>query len=398
MRFMILALVVVSLVFQAALVHARTYDVEAVGEYVMGDSDTKLEARRIALEQAKRSAVEQIGTYLESETIVLNDVLTKDEIRIYTAAVLKTTVLSEDLAILENKSTVFRIKIKANVDVGVLDKKIKEIKEDSQRKAQLALLQTENTKLLKELDTLSSQLKTGNGAGTKKLREERENLFAKLDNNENAIQITFEKGTLLSLAMKNEDTLAQEKKDVDDFFQMIADNVKFKLGEPQIKLVGDKAELVVDVSYEIYDIPNIIYILKNKYGADINVRDAHNEANGYYYGSIEFGENIVNLNGLPYRGFGFTGINGEAILNYFTHKHIDLVLQIGTLMNVIEISSFHDYGKNILGVKEWVYQINGNNCAWNSKMPKFFKISNIPKDELNNISSINAKVVISNQQ
>jgi hypothetical protein len=41
MRFMIPALVVVSLVFQAALLHARTYDVEAVGEYVMGDSDTK---------------------------------------------------------------------------------------------------------------------------------------------------------------------------------------------------------------------------------------------------------------------------------------------------------------------------------------------------------------------
>ena len=55
MRFMILALVVISLVFQTALVYARTYDVEAVGEYVMGDSDTKLEARRIALEQAKRN-------------------------------------------------------------------------------------------------------------------------------------------------------------------------------------------------------------------------------------------------------------------------------------------------------------------------------------------------------
>ena len=66
---------------QASIVYSQVFDVETSGEYVMGDSDTKLEARRIALEHAKRLAAEQIGTYLESETIVRNSRLEKDEIR-----------------------------------------------------------------------------------------------------------------------------------------------------------------------------------------------------------------------------------------------------------------------------------------------------------------------------
>ena len=113
---------------------AQVHDVEATGEYVMGDNDTKIEARRIALEHAKRLAVEQIGTYLESETIVKDRMLTKDEIRTYASAIIKTTVVSENIDLLENKTTVFKIHIKANVDIGTLNSKIQEIKADKKKK------------------------------------------------------------------------------------------------------------------------------------------------------------------------------------------------------------------------------------------------------------------------
>ena len=42
------------------------------GKYVMGDLDTKKDARALALMEAKRSALEQAGTYLESFSEVKN--------------------------------------------------------------------------------------------------------------------------------------------------------------------------------------------------------------------------------------------------------------------------------------------------------------------------------------
>jgi hypothetical protein len=139
-----------------SVIFAKTYEVETTGEYVMGDRDTKADARRIALEHAKVLAVEQIGTYLESETIVRNSQVTKDEIRTYASAIVKTVVLSEDLKLLQNKTTIFSLNIRANVDISVLENKIKEIKSDIKRSQQISSLQAENIRLLKELENLSA--------------------------------------------------------------------------------------------------------------------------------------------------------------------------------------------------------------------------------------------------
>jgi len=149
-----------------SVTYSKGYDVETIGEYVMGDNDTKVEARKIALENAKLLAIEQIGTYLESETIVRDGKLSKDEIRTYTSGILKTSVISEDVSLLENKTTVFKIKIKSNVDIGILEQKIKEIKSDKQREKQINVLQDENVRLLKELERLSSQLRNINQTET----------------------------------------------------------------------------------------------------------------------------------------------------------------------------------------------------------------------------------------
>ena len=106
------------------------------------------------------------------------------EIRSYTSAILKTTVLSEGINLLSDKTTVFSIKIRANVDTKVLEQKIKAIKNDSKRMEQLENLQIENIKLLKDLETISAQLRTGKTEEYKKLREKRETLFERLDKNQ----------------------------------------------------------------------------------------------------------------------------------------------------------------------------------------------------------------------
>src|SRR5437870_4049234 len=70
--------------------------VTASGEYRMGDHDTRADAVRLAIEAAKRQALEQVATYLESVTEVKNLDVTRDDIRTYTAGVVM--VLNQEVS------------------------------------------------------------------------------------------------------------------------------------------------------------------------------------------------------------------------------------------------------------------------------------------------------------
>lgn len=339
---------------------AKTYDVEATGEYVMGDSDTKIEARRLALEHAKRLASEQIGTYLESETVVRDNQLEKDEIRSYTSAILKTTVLSENVNLLSDKTTVFAIKIKANVDTSVLEKKIKEIKGDAKRKEQLGRLQAENIKLLKELEAVSAQLRSSKSTEYKKLREQRESIFERLDKNESSIRVVFEKGTLFSLALKNRDETDNYIKAVDEALQFFADNVKLQIGEPQIRNKGNIADIVVKVDWNFVE----------RY-------EFFNKLNVFY----DMSASSRGIDRVDLYSFRFKGINSEEIYKYFRSKNIKILITVGNRTQFITVIDHYNPSSINLSSKYMTATI-----------------SNVPIDELNMITSIDARAVVVNSR
>jgi hypothetical protein len=68
---------------------AELRTITATGEYRMGDNDTRTDAKRLALMDAKRLALEQAGTYLESVTEVKNLQVSRDEIRTYAAGIVE---------------------------------------------------------------------------------------------------------------------------------------------------------------------------------------------------------------------------------------------------------------------------------------------------------------------
>ena len=82
-----LALVLI-LVGSACPVLAALQTVSGVGEYRMGDYETKQEAVRLATEAAKRDLLEQVATYVDSMTVAKGLAIVKDEIRSYTAGVI----------------------------------------------------------------------------------------------------------------------------------------------------------------------------------------------------------------------------------------------------------------------------------------------------------------------
>ncbi|MGV8081755.1 MAG: tetratricopeptide repeat protein [Syntrophales bacterium] len=63
--------------------------------YQASEADSKQTSRILALQQVKRLLLEELGTYLESETVVKNFRMSSDQIKIFTAGVVSTRVLEE---------------------------------------------------------------------------------------------------------------------------------------------------------------------------------------------------------------------------------------------------------------------------------------------------------------
>ena len=324
----------------------------------MGDRDTKADARRIALEHAKLLAVEQIGTYLESETVVQKSQVTKDEIRTYASAIVKTKVLSENISLLENKTTIFRINIKANVDIGILEKKINEIKSDNKRRDQIASLQIENIRLLNELENLSTKLKSEKAGQYRNLINERENVLEKIVKNQNSLSIAFEKGTLLNLAIKNMDELGESKRNIDDVLQFIVDNTVFTLGEPKIRNNGDISDLIIDIEWHIQNtdelLEKMVVFCERPYVANFS-----------FYSNINLYEH------------NFTGINKKELFRYFASKKVRLYIQAGSRNGYTTIVSG---GRDFSEIR--------------TKEKTSLIISYIPTAQLGQITGLEAKVIV----
>ena len=62
---------------------------------VMGEYESRDELRELATLEAKRQALEQAGAYLETQTVVQNSRLVKDDITALAAAVLSTRHANE---------------------------------------------------------------------------------------------------------------------------------------------------------------------------------------------------------------------------------------------------------------------------------------------------------------
>lgn len=345
-------IILMILTLYPSVILAKTYEVNTTGEYVMGDRDSKADARRIALEHAKLLAVEQIGTYLESETVVQDSQVTKDEIRTYASAIVKTIVLSENMRVLENKTTMFSLNIRANVDISVLENKIKEIKSDTKRSQQISSLQLENIRLLKELESLSTRLKSEPAGQYRNLIQERENVLEKLEKNQNSIRIAFEKGTLLNLAFKNRDELGESKRNIDEALQFIADNTVFTLGEPQIRNKGKKSDLVINVDWNIQKPNELLRKIELFYeNPHVNILDR-----------IQLWKSW------------FKGLNQDVLYQYFNSKGVRLRLQAG----------------------RWntSWDIIDDDVIWMKQKASPLTISDIPTDQLSQITGIEAKVIV----
>jgi len=156
-QFTIMAFALLITVLSPFPVRAEVKIIEAESTYIIGDNDSKVSARRIAMQEAKRKALELAGTYVESLTLVKNYQLTKDEIKSYTAGVLETEVVSEQMRGTTDHPEIY-IKARCKVDPDALKVQIGKFRENEDLKEQLDASAKESEGLRKERDALVKQL------------------------------------------------------------------------------------------------------------------------------------------------------------------------------------------------------------------------------------------------
>lgn len=135
--------------------HVRV--VTASGEYRMSDHDTRSDATRLAVEAAKRQALEQVATYLESITEVTGMELTRDEIRTYTAGIVMVVDQKISTA-LDGDTIVVRADLTAQVDPDEVAQAIMALRENESAKTELLALRSEADQLRRQLDLANQTL------------------------------------------------------------------------------------------------------------------------------------------------------------------------------------------------------------------------------------------------
>jgi len=175
--------VLLGLISISAQASAEIRAVTAEGEYRMSDRDTKEDAVRLATEEAKRNALDQVASYLESVTVVRDFDVTQDEIRSYTAGVV--VVLDQTTHTrLENETIVIHVTLTAQVDTDEVVQALAAVKQHEEARHELSSLK-------QELDQLHQDLNAANQA------------LAAATSSEQVQQYSTQRQALLSQAQSN---------------------------------------------------------------------------------------------------------------------------------------------------------------------------------------------------
>jgi tetratricopeptide (TPR) repeat protein len=142
-----------------------THDVllmKTEGVSFLGSGMNEDDAKTFAINDAKRNALEQAGTYLESHTTVLNQQLVKDEIITFSAGLVKVTVLNTTRKLV-NDMFAFTVDIEAAIDIKLLDGRIKEIRNNEGLRRQLETEREKN----KQLESRIAELQASGSTASK---------------------------------------------------------------------------------------------------------------------------------------------------------------------------------------------------------------------------------------
>lgn len=247
--------------------------------YAMGDNDSRLDARRLTLESAKRRAAELAGTYIETDTRVSGNKISKDEIRTLSAAYLETRILAERYTLDASGKQQLVLSVHADLDKTIIHKRIESLLANTEYRGQIEQLHAENERLKDELDDLNQRIKTKQITQRYQVLQDRSAVLDKLDTTTASVRKVFEEGTLYLMARKSQTQLDAAKADIDaNVFRYLEHNTKVTVGPPEIKPNPDgTADILVRITWDVDDKPllstlNRYFAVESTYDDDTQQR------------------------------------------------------------------------------------------------------------------------------
>jgi hypothetical protein len=250
-------------------------------KYTLGDSDTKNDAKKIAFIQAKRLCLEQAGTYIESNTEILDFRLSKDEIKTYTGGILKVEIVSEEFKAVDETLTLF-MEVKADVDLREVSDSLKRVKNDSTFAKTIKEQEKQLQNLEDKIRNLQVQLSNGDYNKTAKIRQERKIIFTKIDALE---KIKAEIQSKTSLAIDNI-VAGMTPKEVTEILDYPRSNDygNYNYGNVWIIFKGGIVDCIVDAT-------------AYRWGKDCNAYTSEGSVIGRKLGSSNLSQTTMNLAG-----------------------------------------------------------------------------------------------------
>lgn len=153
-------------------IHAASKTITASHTYVMGDSDSKEQARALCYLTAKRKVLDEAGVFIESSAEITNFKLTKDQINSYSAAILSVKVVKEGFGFANGVNTL-TLTVKADVDMTAVKKRLAEVVANKELQTKVDAQQQQIRKMERQIQALNEKLGVVPAASNDQIRNER---------------------------------------------------------------------------------------------------------------------------------------------------------------------------------------------------------------------------------
>jgi len=130
--------------------------------YQAGEYDSRLTCRAIAMTEAKRLLLEELGTFLKSSTTVQNGMVVSDDVSVFAAGAVQTKLVEEKW-----DGSQYWIKVQMDADPDSVDLAVKRLREDQNKTAELEVLRQKTDQSLKEIAQLNQQLSQATSEASK---------------------------------------------------------------------------------------------------------------------------------------------------------------------------------------------------------------------------------------
>ncbi len=158
--------------------------ISAAHTYLLGDNDSKSDARQACFLEAKRKVIEQAGVYIEGQTVVKDLQLTKSEVVAYSAAVLRVETVREEYGLRDGRATL-ACAVKADVDIADVERRLAAIAGDKSLQTRIKDQQDEVRALEQRVRELNARVNMAPVTASGELRKERNVVFGNLTELEN---------------------------------------------------------------------------------------------------------------------------------------------------------------------------------------------------------------------